>query len=161
MDGEKIDVDELIRQEKQRQGKRVKTLNIKDKISTFLVWFAILVIIFFHFTNGERFRELIVGVDSPSDEKINTEIHIDYDKSLIKYSDPLWINIDGERYGLVENGDEKDFKVNLSPGKHRIFLETKTFHRNSNVIKFDVDSKNRYESIGTVNSWMHVNIEQN
>lgn len=129
-----------------KRGIDMKSLgkNIGDTVETVLgIVFWILIIYFTWFGNAEKIKMDIlnkVGLEtfSTSGEMYNVAFAFDYEDSWFRADPDVWINIDGERYRLISEGDGTLFEQKLSKGTHIVFIETKTMHINSKKQKIEV-----------------------
>lgn len=108
----------------------------------FSILFWIFVIACF-VTNMEQYRMKIynaIGKYEFNAEQgnCNVTISVEYEEKLLKRTPKVWLNVDGKRVQVIQEGDQYDYKCKLSPGKHIVFAETKLLHANSEIYTFTV-----------------------
>lgn len=110
------------------------------KLFAYLFWIFVIACFV---TNMEQYRMKIYNAIgryefNEDSGNCNVTINVEYKKKLLKRTPKVWLNVDGKRVQVLKEGDDYDYECKLSPGKHIVFVETKTLHANSNIYTFTV-----------------------
>ena len=136
--------------------------SIFAKIFSYLFWIFVIACFV---TNMEQYRMKIYNAigkyefnEEAGDCKVT--INVEYKKKLLRRTPKVWLNVDGKRVQVLKEGDDYDYDCKVSPGKHIVFVETKTLHANSNIYTFTVlpDSEETtvYCTINGMDNWWGV-----
>lgn len=94
-------------------------------------------------TNMEQYRMKLYNVMGKYEFNeeagdCNVIINVEYKDKILRKMPKVWLNVDGKRVQVLHEGDDYDYVCSLSPGKHIVFIETKTLHANSEIYTFTV-----------------------